>query len=125
MIARPAFGHPTTSATARLRRWWAADRRMTTAQRRRRRYAEGLEHAVERADRPWPFTAAVPVSREATEGARAPLLDIAERLRQPRPVTGEGLAAVRRLLTDGAGPLYYGPPGELRRVAQATLAALR
>ena len=47
------------------------------------------------------------------------------RASRPRPVAGEGLATVKRLLTDGAGPLYYGPSGELRRAAQAALDALR
>jgi len=52
------------------------------------------------------------------------LLDVAERLRQPRPVRPEGLALVRALLCDGAGPLYYGEPGDLRAAARTVLLAL-
>jgi hypothetical protein len=102
-----------------------ADLRMSKPQRRRRRYAEGLERAVECGRRPWAFSAAVPVSPEASGEARGPLLDLAERLRQPRPVAVDGLERVGRLLTDGAGPLYYGRPGELRAAARAALDALR
>jgi hypothetical protein len=99
--------------------------RPARATRLRLRYAEGLEGAVERAEGPRrTLTAAVPVSREAAGPARGALLDVAERLRQPRPVRPEGLTAVRRLLTDGAGPLYYGRPGDLRVTAMLILAAL-
>jgi hypothetical protein len=93
--------------------------------RARRRYAAGLEGAVERGrDVRDCFTAAVPVSREASGAARDALLDLAERLRQPRPVRPEGVARVRRLLTDGGGPLYDGSPGELRAAAMLALSAL-
>jgi hypothetical protein len=96
------------------------------ALRRRRRYAEALERAVERAAQPrrTAFTAVVPVSREAAGPARDVLLDIAERLRRPRPVSDEGVAQVRRLLTDGAGPMYYARPGDLRATAMLILLAL-
>jgi hypothetical protein len=98
----------------------------TRAARRRRRYADGLEAAVERAQetrRQW--SAEVPVTREAAGDARGALLDVAERLRQPRPVRPEGVDEVGRLLTDGAGPLYYrGLPGDLRAAAMLALLAL-
>ncbi|WCB93326.1 hypothetical protein DSM104299_02039 [Baekduia alba] len=42
----------------------------------------------------------------------------------PRAVSGYGLLPVRRLLTDGAGPLYEGVPGQLQRQALAALVAL-
>lgn len=104
---------------------FATAQRLPREIRLRRRYAEGLEQAVERAGRGGsPFSAAVPVSREAGGAARAALLDLAERLRQPRPVTGYGLLQVRRLLTDGAGPLYTGAPGQLQLQALAALVAL-
>jgi hypothetical protein len=91
----------------------------------RRRYAESLEAAVQRAgEARRSLTAAVPVSREASRDARGPLLDVAERLRGPRPVHPEGVAQVRRLLTDGAGPLYYGYPGDLRAATLLALLAL-
>ena len=95
------------------------------ASRRRLRTAEGLERAIERANRGRSgLTAAIPVNREAYGEARPQLLDIAERLRHPRPVRPEGLALARDLLCDGASPLYLGRPGELRRAAAAVLRAL-
>jgi hypothetical protein len=95
------------------------------AARRRLRLAEGLERAVERAGRPRTgLTAAVPVSRDAVGEARPVLLDVAERLRQPRDVRPEGFLIVRELLCDGASPLYLGGPGELRRAANDALRAL-
>jgi hypothetical protein len=109
---------------------WSARLRAVAAKRAgsdraRRRYAEGLERAVERAaERRTRLTAVVPVALEAAGDARGALLDLAERLRQPRPVRPEGLALVRRLLTDGGGPLFYGAPGDLRTAAAAALEAL-
>jgi hypothetical protein len=99
--------------------------RQATITRARRRYAASLEHAVGRAGATRPvLSAAVPVSPEAAGQARGALLDLAERLRQPRSVHHDGLALVRRLLCDGAGPLYYGAPGELRQAAITALQAL-
>lgn len=99
--------------------------RVSRETRLRSRYAEGLELAVERAGLgAAPFTSAVPVSCEAGGAARAALLDLAERLRQPRAVTDYGLLQVRRLLTDGSGPLYVGVPGQLQLQALAALVAL-
>jgi hypothetical protein len=108
--------------SARLRAFFAEPAREARA---RRRYAEGLERAVERVSgRSFRLTAAVPVAPEAGGDARGALLDLAERLRQPRPVRAEGLALVGRLLSDGGGPLFYGPPGALRRAAVVALQAL-
>jgi hypothetical protein len=114
--ARPAI---------KIERLWALRARRVRVARRQRRYAEGLENAVQRAAGPRSiFSAAVPVTREAAGEARPILLDLAERLRQPRPVRPEGVAQVRRLLTDGAGPMYYGHPGDLRTTAMLILLAL-
>jgi hypothetical protein len=52
------------------------------------------------------FTAAVPVDRQEAEVARGELIRLAERLRDERPVAAQGVARVRRLLSDGSGPLY-------------------
>jgi hypothetical protein len=109
----------------KFERLWALRARRVRVARQQRRYAEGLENAVERAAGPRPvFSAAVPISRDAAGEARPVLLDLAERLRQPRPVRPEGVAQVRRLLTDGAGPMYYGHPGDLRTTAMLILLAL-
>ena len=92
----------------------------------RRRLAEGIEEAVARGGRRQRgLTAVVPVSSEAAHLARGALLDLAERLRAPRPVDPAGVRLVRALLVDGAGPLYVPQePGELRGAALRALAAL-
>jgi hypothetical protein len=111
--------------TLKIERLWALRARSVRAARQQRRYAEGLENAVERAaGSRRSLTAAVPVSREAAGDARSVLLDVAERLRQPRPVQPEGMVQVQRLLTDGAGPMYHGYPGDLRTTAMLILLAL-
>jgi hypothetical protein len=106
---------------ARLRA--AREVRMVSAHARTR-LAERLEDVIARADRPYGrFSAVVPVSGAAVHQARGALLDLAERLRAPRPVDPDGVRLAHQLLVDGAGPLYVpAEPGELRA---ATLRALR
>jgi hypothetical protein len=96
------------------------------SERSRRRLAEALEHSVTRADQPrGGLTAAVPVAREAVGDAREALLDLAERLRAPRPVDADGMRLARSLLIDGASPLYVPTTrGELRAAAIRALGAL-
>ena len=97
-----------------------------TSERTRRRLAQSIERAVTRAAGAPPFlTPVVPVAREATGEAREALLDLAERLRAPRPVDPHGIRLTHALLTDGAGPLFApGEPGELRGAALRALWAL-
>ena len=57
--------------------------------------------------------------------ARGALLDLAERLRAPRPVDPDGVRLARELLVDGCGPLYApAEPGDLRAAALRALRAL-
>lgn len=51
------------------------------------------------------------------------LRDVVRCLRAGGPVSAQGVARVRVLLTDGAGPLHYGG-GDLRRAVQAAVLAL-
>ncbi|HEY6761392.1 MAG TPA: hypothetical protein VI318_17970, partial [Baekduia sp.] len=82
--------------------------------RRRRTVAAGRVHAVRRAHRPAPsLTPEIPVARDAVLAGADRLLALAGVLRSERPVPDAGVAAARHLLTDGAGPLYLGGPGEL------------
>ena len=106
---------------ARLRA--ARETRMVSAHGR---LAGHLEDAIARADRPHsPFSATVPVSREAVREARGALLDLAERLRGPRPVAPHGVRLAQELLVDGAGPLYVpAHRGDLRAAALLALGAL-
>jgi hypothetical protein len=99
--------------------------RMVSA-RSRRRLAEAIERSVARAERPCGgLTAAVPIAHEAARDARGALLDLAERLRAPRPVDADGMRQARALLVDGGGPLYVeSAPGALRAAARRALGAL-
>ena len=93
----------------------------------RRRLAGQLENAIARAEQRYtPFSAAIPVCHEAAAGdARGVLLDLAERLRAPRPVDTDGVRLARELLVDGCGPLYApAEPGDLRAAALRALRAL-
>jgi hypothetical protein len=107
-------------------RWRAAREARLASERVRRRFAERIEEAIARSDTPpSPLSAAVPVARAAAGEARGALLDLAERLRSPRPVDPAGVRLVRTLLVDGAGPLYIPQePGELRGAALRALRAL-
>jgi hypothetical protein len=93
----------------------------------RRRLAKDLENAVARAEQGYtPFSAAIPVYHAAAAGeARRVLLDLAERLRAPRPVDPDGVRLARELLVDGLGPLYApAEPGDLHAAALRALRAL-
>ena len=93
----------------------------------RRRLAGQLENAIARAEQRYtPFSAAIPVCHEAAAGdARGVLLDLAERLRAPRPVDPDGVRLARELLVDGCGPLYApAEPGDLQAAALRALRAL-
>jgi hypothetical protein len=107
-------------------RWRAVREARMVSPRRRRQLAESIEHVVSRANTPrWALTAVIPIAPEAGRGARGALLDLAERLRGPRPVAPEGMRLAHDLLVDGAGPLYVpGEPGELRGAALRALWAL-
>jgi hypothetical protein len=84
--------------------------------------ARSLEVLVEEADSPprRVFTSVVPPSRARVHEARPLLLMLASRLRGHAPVDPRGLAALRVLLTDGAGPVYtHGDPEALKRCLEA------
>ena len=63
------------------------------------------------------ITARVPVQRAAVRLAEIELLDIAARLRAEPAPREEGVRAARRLVTDGAGPLYYGAERDRLKLA--------
>jgi hypothetical protein len=94
--------------------------------RKRKRLADGLERAVEAAERPAPaLSPTVPVDRTAVEDARGELLTLALELRSRGPIHDEGLELAWELLTHGDSPLYAGSnPGSLRAAAHAAREAL-
>jgi hypothetical protein len=107
-------------------RWRATREARMSSERARRRLAQDLERAEARAEEPHaPFSAVVPVHREAVHLAHGALLDLAERLRAPRPVDPAGVRLARALLFDGGGPLYVPMHvDDLREAAVRALAAL-
>ena len=52
------------------------------------------------------YSLALPIHHEAVSIWRDSLLGIAHRLETPGPVAAAGMARLRLLLTDGAGPLF-------------------
>jgi hypothetical protein len=107
-------------------RWRAAREARLASERVRRRLADRIEEAIARSGTPpSPLSAGVPIARAAAGEARSALLDLAERLRSPRPVNPDGVRVARALLVDGGGPLYVPQePGELRAAALQALDAL-
>lgn len=111
---------PRTSATLAVRA------RKLTSPRSRKRTADGLAGALRRAKDTTPgITAAVrPDVRELLDAAPV-LTALGRRLRGSDPVTAQGVAMLRGLLTD-AGSALYRPsgPGELASRLRAAAAAL-
>lgn len=85
--------------------------------------ADALDAVIATAVRPpAPLSAAAPLRRAAVLEERAALEQLAARLRDPAPVRARGVALTRRLLTDGAGPLYAGDAaGAIRHDARRAL----
>jgi hypothetical protein len=77
------------------------------AARERRALAAAIERIVDEVDKPSAaISAAAPVCRAAIKRARPQLLELVSDLRSPWPVRAAGVVLVRRLLRDGASPLY-------------------
>ena len=132
---RPRSRHPLAPLLARLRAPWlnrqlaagvepwrspvhAARARKLTGDRTRRMLARGLERLVEQAEEPRsvPRVAAIQPWRPGVREARPLMLTLASRLRGSAPVAPRGIAALKDLLTDSAGPVYtLGDPTTLKR----------
>jgi hypothetical protein len=118
---RLAAGAETTADRQLTARAWQITRRSARA-----RVAAALDAILIDAERPRPEQGArVRVCREEVEVARPEIVRLAERLRDRRPVRPRGVALVRQLLADGAGPLYSASPNdELWRHVRRAVAAL-
>lgn len=80
--------------------------------RRRRALAQGLRRAVRDAAHAGPrVSAALPVQRRAVGPVAESMMATAALLDGDDPVGAAGLERLRRLLTDGASPLYAGDAG--------------
>jgi hypothetical protein len=87
--------------------------------------ARSLRRAVEGArDRDAPMTARIPLNIPNIKAAEDRIDQVTLRLHSPRPVTARGVARLRLLLADGAGPLYRYGRGDLEGRLGAVLAAL-
>jgi hypothetical protein len=112
----------------------AARAMQLTSAKSRRHLADGLRQVLAGAERSrsgtgparvpvWPTR--VPVRRESVATAAADLAPLPGYLLAAGPVPAQGVAIVRRLLSDGAGPLYReSRHEELRDTAHRAAAAL-
>jgi hypothetical protein len=72
--------------------------------------AGSIRGLIKRAQRPSTrFAPGVPVCRRKVLASTATLEELAERLASGEPVDARGIAQVRLLLSDGAGPVYQRP----------------
>ena len=87
--------------------------------------ARALRRAVVEAHegRP-PGSPSVPVHRRNVAAAEDVIDMITLRLHSPRHVSARGVARLRRLLSDGCGPMYEDGAGDLAGRLRAALAAL-
>jgi hypothetical protein len=85
---------------------------MRLTKRKRERLAASIDDLFRAARQVGPnfFSAAIPPSRAGVEAAAPHLRQIEGLLRSDQPLQPQGAAHLKRLLTDGAGPLYI--PGE-------------
>ncbi len=87
--------------------------------------ARSLRRAVADADgRGVLLSSRIPLHRPNIKGAEDLIDAITLRLHSPRPVSARGMARLRQILADGAGPLYRFGRGDLNGRLGAALAAL-
>jgi hypothetical protein len=70
------------------------------------------------------FSSRIPVHPRNIAAAEELIDTITLRLHSPRPVNARGMARLRRVLSDGGGPLYWYGEGDLGGRLGAALAAL-
>jgi hypothetical protein len=70
------------------------------------------------------FSSRIPVHPRNVAAAEELIDAITLRLHSPRPVRARGMARLRRVLSDGSGPLYWYGEGDLGGRLGAALAAL-
>ena len=91
----------------------------------RRKLAEALhDNVCETHSCRTPMSATVPVDRSAVAAAVGLIDQIVARLTGPGPVSARGVARLRLLLSDGAGPMYWPGGRDLGAELRAVLAAL-
>ncbi len=109
---------PASSAALAARAAWL------TTERRRRDMADSIERLLDAAERGLPLGGIV-LGRKGLVANAARLRELAETLRGSRPLYASGIALLRELIRDGAGPAYLDHGGrELARRLDAIDAAL-
>jgi hypothetical protein len=79
----------------------------------RRKLSEEILQILHRAEQPRSvFDPTVPICRSKVLDVRELFEALADRLQDRNPVTPDGVANVRRLLREGAGPLYERPSAD-------------
>lgn len=103
----------------------AAHTARLTSRRERTELASVLRAMLDQPGSQRPILSArVPVDRENIAEGRSLILTIIERLESRAPVRPRGVARLRLLIGDGAGPLYTSLRGRLPAPLRGVLAAL-
>ena len=95
-----------------------------TSTAEREAIARSLRRAVRDAHTGAVFSSRIPVHPRNVAAAEEVIDRITLRLHSPRPVSARGMARLRRVLSDGTGPLYWYGKGDLSGRLGAALAAL-
>ena len=93
----------------------------------RRKLSQEILQILHKAEQPRSvFDPTVPICRRKVLNVRELVEELADRLQDRNPVATHGVANVRLLLRDGAGPLYEHPGADdLRYRLEAAIAALQ
>jgi len=102
----------------------AAHQARVTSTYEREAIARSLRRAVNDADSGAVFSSRIPVHPRNIAAAKELIDTITLRLHSPQPVNARGMARLRRVLSDGGGPLYWYGKGDLGGRLGAALAAL-
>ncbi|MGV0746180.1 hypothetical protein [Mycolicibacterium sp. XJ870] len=97
----------------------------STSGSQRRQLASTMRYVLrELHEDPALYSSRIPLEDDTVASAATLIDEIRERLEAPRPVRAHGVARLRMLLSDGAGPLYRDGRGELSVALRAVLAEL-
>jgi hypothetical protein len=102
----------------------AAHQARLTSTAEREAIARSLRLAVRDAHTGAVFSSRIPVHPRNIAAAEELIDRITLRLHAPRPVSARGMARLRRVLSDGGGPLYWYGKGDLGGRLGAALAEL-
>jgi hypothetical protein len=102
----------------------AAHRARVTSAQEREAIARSLRQALCDARSGTVFSSRLPLHSRNIAAAEDLIDRITLRLHSPRPVDARGMARLRRVLSDGSGPLYWYGKGDLAGRLGAALAAL-